>query len=40
VTDSHHILFLVEVAAGVIIGFVAWSYIAPMITNIGVTPTA
>lgn len=39
-TDGHHILFLVEVAAGVIIGFVAWSYISPMFASVTATPTA
>jgi len=35
-----HIIFLVEVAAGVVLGFVAWSFISPMITSVGATPTA
>jgi hypothetical protein len=30
-----HVIFLVEVAAGVILGFVVWSYISPMVTSIG-----
>jgi hypothetical protein len=40
-TSGHHILFLVEMAAGVILGFVIWSYISPMVTAmVPATPTA
>jgi hypothetical protein len=37
---EEHILIFVELAAGVIIGFVVWSYVSPMITSVGVTPSA
>jgi hypothetical protein len=37
---EEHVLIFVELAAGVILGFVAWSYIAPMITSTVATPTA
>ena len=37
---TDHILFLAEVAAGVILGFVVWSYVAPMITSTVATPAA
>jgi hypothetical protein len=39
-TDGHHILFLVEVAAGVVIGFMVWSYVAPMFSSVAATPAA
>lgn len=39
-TDGHHVLFLVEVAAGIVLGFVAWSFIAPMLTSMTPVPTA
>lgn len=39
-TDGHHILFLVEVAAGIIVGFIVWSYISPMFAAVPAQPTA
>lgn len=38
-TDGHHVLFLVEVAAGVVIGFLLWSYIQPTIFSATTTAT-
>jgi len=35
-----HIVFLVEVAVGVIVGFLVWSYVPPMITSMTPTPSA
>lgn len=37
---EEHILIFVELAAGVILGFVAWSYISPMITSTTAVPAA
>jgi hypothetical protein len=37
---EEYVIVLVEVAVGVILGFVAWSYISPMVTQVGVTPAA
>jgi hypothetical protein len=39
-TSGHHILFLVEVAVGVVVGFVLWSYVSPMLSGVPATPTA
>jgi hypothetical protein len=39
-TDGHHILFLAEVAVGVIVGFLVWSYVSPMFASVSATPTA
>jgi hypothetical protein len=39
-TDGHHILFLVEVAVGIILGFVVWSFVSPMLSSVPATPTA
>jgi hypothetical protein len=39
-SDTQHVIFLVEVAAGVILGFVAWSFISPMVTSTSATPAA
>jgi hypothetical protein len=39
-TDGHHILVLVEVAVGIILGFVVWSFISPMLSTVPSTPTA
>lgn len=33
------VLFFVELAAGIIIGFVAWSFIAPSLSGISAQPT-
>jgi len=35
-----HVVFLVEVAAGIIVGFMLWSYISPMVSSMSPTPTA
>lgn len=37
---EEHLLIFGELAIGVILGFVLWTYVSPMITSIGVTPTA
>lgn len=34
------VLFFVELAAGVVVGFMAWSYIAPMLSGVSATPSA
>ena len=39
-SDTQHVIFLVEVAAGVILGFVVWSFVSPMLTSVSATPTA
>jgi hypothetical protein len=37
---EHKVLFFVELAAGIVLGFMAWSYISPMLTTIAPTPSA
>jgi hypothetical protein len=37
---EEHVLIFVELAAGVVLGFVLWSYISPAIASVGVTPAA
>ena len=34
------VLFFLEIAAGITVGFMAWSYIAPMLSNVPATPSA
>lgn len=34
------VLVFVELAVGIMAGFVIWSYVAPMLTSISSTPTA
>jgi hypothetical protein len=34
------VLFFVELAAGIVVGFMAWSYISPMLTTVSATPSA
>lgn len=34
------VLFFVELATGIVLGFMAWSYISPMLTTIAPTPGA
>lgn len=37
---GHHVLFLVEVALGMIVGFMVWSYVSPMLSSVSAQPTA
>lgn len=37
---TEHILFLVELAAGIVAGFVVWSYVSPMLSGSPTVPTA
>lgn len=37
---EEHVLIFAELAVGVILGFVVWSYVAPMITSTTATPAA
>lgn len=39
-SGTDHILFLVEVAAGIVIGFAAWSFLSPMLSGVPTTPAA
>jgi hypothetical protein len=34
------ILFFVELAAGIVLGFVVWSFVSPMLTTVSATPNA
>lgn len=37
---KEHVILWVEVAAGIVVGFMLWSYIAPTISNMSTTPAA
>lgn len=34
------VLFFLEIAAGITVGFMAWSYLAPMLSSVTATPAA
>jgi hypothetical protein len=34
------VLVFVELAAGIVLGFMAWSYISPMLSSVSATPSA
>lgn len=36
---KEHIIIFAELAAGIIIGFVVWSYVSPTITSMNIIPT-
>jgi hypothetical protein len=36
---EEHVLIFAELAAGIIVGFVVWSYVSPTITSMGIIPT-
>jgi hypothetical protein len=35
-----HVLFFLELATGIIVGFVVWSYIAPSLSSVASVPNA
>jgi hypothetical protein len=37
---EEYAIVLVEMAAGIILGFVVWSFVAPMVTSTAATPAA
>lgn len=39
-SGTDHVIFLVEVAAGIVLGFVVWSFVSPMLTSVPTTPAA
>jgi hypothetical protein len=37
---EEYAIVLVEMAAGIVLGFVIWSFVSPMVTSAAVTPAA
>lgn len=38
--DGMRVLVFVEVAAGIVVGFMVWSYLAPYLSSVTPVPTA